>query len=119
MKKLIYGSIPPKSEDLSSGKTRVLLDYTEVIRTDYNHDEEGNIVGEPISITEYEVLYIDVDNPSYENIVEALIRQEYSISDEFAILRQASAKPEEFQRYNDYAEYCKTLAKNWINGILE
>ena len=48
MKKLIYGSIPPKSEDLSSGKTRVLLNYTEVIRTDYNHDEEGNIVGEPI-----------------------------------------------------------------------
>ena len=71
--------------------------------------------------TQRSAIYVarTITDPSYENIVEALIRQEYSISDEFAILRQASAKPEEFQRYNDYAEYCKTLAKNWINGILE
>lgn len=114
MKKLIYGSIPPRSEELNSGKIRILLNYVEITRTDYEHDESGNIVGDPIEITEYEVTYVDVDNVDYESIVEGLIRQKYSISNEFAILRQASTKIEDFEEYNTYAENCKTLAKQWL-----
>ena len=114
MKKLIYGSIPPRSEELNSGKIRILLNYVEITRTDYEHDESGNIVGDPIEITEYEVTYVDVDNVDYESIVEGLIRQKYSISNEFAILRQASTKIEDFEEYNTYAEICKTLAKQWL-----
>ena len=48
--------------------------------------------------------------------VEILIRQRYSISAEFAILRQRDTKPEEFAEYNAYAEECKIEAKE-ILGI--
>lgn len=54
---------------------------------------------------------------SYEEKVEMLIRQRYSISAEFAILRQRDTKPEEFAEYNAYAEECKIEAKR-ILGIL-
>ena len=53
---------------------------------------------------------------SYEEKVEMLIRQRYSISAEFAILRQRDTKPEEFAEYNAYAEECKIEAKE-ILGI--
>lgn len=48
---------------------------------------------------------------TYEERVEILIRQRYSISAEFAILRQRDTKPEEFAEYNSYAEQCKAKAK--------
>lgn len=54
---------------------------------------------------------------TYEEKVEILIRQRYSISAEFAILRQRDTKPEEFAEYNAYAEECKIEAKR-ILGIL-
>jgi hypothetical protein len=50
---------------------------------------------------------------TYEERVEILIRQRYSISAEFAILRQRDTKPEEFAEYNAYAEQCKIEAKNY------
>ena len=54
---------------------------------------------------------------TYEERVEILIRQRYSISAEFAILRQRDTKPEEFAEYNAYAEECKIEAKE-VLGIL-
>ena len=54
---------------------------------------------------------------SYEERVEMLIRQKYSVSAELAILRQRDSKPEEFAEYFDYAEQCKAKAKE-ILGIL-
>ena len=50
----------------------------------------------------------------YEKLVERLIRQKYSLSNELAILRQATTKPEEFAEYNAYAEQCKEKAKSII-----
>lgn len=52
----------------------------------------------------------------YEKLVERLIRQKYSLSNELAILRQATTKVEEFNAYNEYAEECKTVAKTEIYG---
>ena len=49
---------------------------------------------------------------SYNEQVEALIRKEYSVSQELAILRQQAEKPEEYQAYYDYCEECKSKAKN-------
>lgn len=44
-------------------------------------------------------------------LVEEKIRKRYSISQEFAILRQRDTKPSEFEEYNEYAELCKKMAK--------
>ena len=54
---------------------------------------------------------------NYGELVESYIREKYSISAEFAILRQRDTKPEEFEEYNEYAEQCKAKAKE-ILGIL-
>ena len=43
-------------------------------------------------------------------IVEALIRERYSESDELALLRQRNTKKAEFSEYKDFVEGAKTLA---------
>ena len=49
-----------------------------------------------------------------EVTVEKYIRERYSVSQEFAILRQREEKPEEFNAYYDYAESCKARAKGEV-----
>lgn len=48
---------------------------------------------------------------AYENYVNALIREKYTLSQELAILRQRDTKPEEYAAYNEYCEECKAQAK--------
>lgn len=50
-------------------------------------------------------------HPDYEQLVEQLIREKYSVSQELAILRQRDAKPDEWQAYYDLAEDCKARAR--------
>lgn len=47
----------------------------------------------------------------YEDRVVELLRKEYSLNQELAILRQRDEKPEEYQAYSGYAEQCKATAK--------
>lgn len=47
----------------------------------------------------------------YDELVNAEIRKRYSISQEFAILRQKEEKPEEYAAYFAYCEECKALVK--------
>ena len=49
--------------------------------------------------------------PTYEERVEQLIREKYSINQELAIQRQRETKPEEFKVYFAYCEECKATAK--------
>lgn len=51
------------------------------------------------------------DTRTYEEKIESLIREKYSLNDELAILRQRDTKPQEFQQYFDYVEECKNMAK--------
>jgi hypothetical protein len=53
--------------------------------------------------------------PSYEELVSQYIREQYSIDDELAILRQRETKPDEFAAYNTFCEQCKTRAKQELN----
>lgn len=53
------------------------------------------------------VLVTEVSKPA---IVEALIRQRYSLNDELALLRQRTSKKTEFAEYNDFAEAAKAAA---------
>lgn len=52
--------------------------------------------------------------PTYEERVEQLIREKYSINQEFAIQRQRETKPDEFEEYFTFCEECKAKAKNEI-----
>ena len=55
--------------------------------------------------------------PTYDNIVVELVRLQYSINDEAAIIRKKLAGIDidnEFDNYNSYVEYCKLLAKSII-----
>lgn len=47
----------------------------------------------------------------YEDAVNEKIRERYTISQEFAILRQRDEKPEEYAEYYRYCEECKTYIK--------
>ena len=50
----------------------------------------------------------------YSTLVDREIRKKYSISREFAILRQRDTKIEEFEAYNAYAERCKEEIKKLL-----
>ena len=48
---------------------------------------------------------------TYEERVEQLIREKYSVNQEFAIQRQRETKLDEFTEYFAYCEECKATAK--------
>lgn len=50
-------------------------------------------------------------NLSYDEAVNQKIRERYTESQEFAILRQRDEKPEEFAEYYAYCEECKKSVK--------
>lgn len=47
----------------------------------------------------------------YDDAVNAKIRERYTESQEFAILRQKDEKPEEYATYYAYCENCKAFVK--------
>ena len=50
-------------------------------------------------------------NIPYAEAVDMKIREKYSVSQEFAILRQRDEKPEEYAEYYAYCEECKAYVK--------
>ena len=50
-------------------------------------------------------------------IVEALLRKEFTLSDELARLRQRDTKPDAFAEYNEAAEAAKALADRILENI--
>ena len=50
----------------------------------------------------------------YSEAVDNEIRKRYSVSEEFAILRQKEEKPEEYSEYYAYCEECKAYVKKMI-----
>lgn len=61
---------------------------------------------EPIEIPQYVPTQAD-----YEMLVESKIRERYTTSEEFAILRQKDEKSDEWLGYYEYCEQCKVEAK--------
>lgn len=47
----------------------------------------------------------------YDDAVDAEIRKRYTVSQEFAILRQRDEKPVEYAEYYVYCEQCKAYVK--------
>ena len=54
-------------------------------------------------------------NISYADAVDMKIREKYTASQEFAILRQRDEKPEEYATYYAYCEECKAFVKSKKN----
>ena len=54
----------------------------------------------------------------YGDAVNAKIRERYSESQEFAVLRQKEEKPEEYQEYFTYCEACKDFVKTKKAGAV-
>lgn len=52
----------------------------------------------------------------YENKVNELIRERYTESQEFSILRQKDTKLDEYNQYYSYCEECKIKAKEILNN---
>lgn len=48
---------------------------------------------------------------TYGDAVDAEIRKRYTVSQEFAILRQRDEKPDEYAAYYAYCEECKAFVK--------
>lgn len=49
--------------------------------------------------------------PTYPGVVQLAIADRYDQSAELAIQRQRESKPDDFEEYNDYCEWCKSIAK--------
>lgn len=50
-------------------------------------------------------------NVPYDEAVNNKIRERYTVSQEFAILRQRDEKPVEYEAYYAYCEECKAFVK--------
>lgn len=61
---------------------------------------------------EVDIPYIEI--LSYDELVNVKIRERYTESQEFAILRQKDEKPEEYAEYFAYCEECKEYVRKHI-----
>ena len=75
----------------------------------YRDMTEEEIAAAVATIEENERKYWD--DISYDEAVDAEIRKKYSVSQEFAILRQKDEKPDEYSEYFAYCEECKAYVK--------
>ena len=77
--------------------------------------------GEYLELTQEEIVKIQFEQKeaekqhlqslSYDDLVNLKIRERYTESQEFSILRQKDTKPEEYEEYYKYCEECKKIAK--------
>lgn len=80
------------------------------------------INGQYIDLTTEEIAAIQAEaeavereywtNTPYDEAVNVKIRERYTESQEFAILRQRDEKPDEYAAYYAFCEECKAFVKN-------
>jgi hypothetical protein len=54
--------------------------------------------------------------PTLGDLVDAMVRVQYTASNELALLRQRDSKPDEFAAYNQFVEACKAEAKTLLGS---
>lgn len=87
---------------------------------------------ECLKIENYKIKdYVELDSTScdftietmplvnYEDEVNKLVREKYSLSEELSLLRQKESKEDEYQVYYDYVESCKNQAKEKLKEYEE
>ena len=58
---------------------------------------------------------VHIESIDYGEAVDSKIREKYSVSQEFAILRQKDEKLEEYKEYYNYCEECKKYVKGMLS----
>lgn len=77
--------------------------------------KQYNLVYTNLTIHDGYVTFDGWSNITYDNLVNNLVRERYTDSEEFAILRKAISNiTDEFLIYNAYVEQCKLQAKAFI-----
>lgn len=92
---------------VNGGRGRWYVNMNEEIKT---YEDNGDTVYEYV----YDQVLVD-GYPTYPKVVDLLIRERYTISDELAIHRQRDNKPHEFSEYNAFCEACKDMARPVFN----
>lgn len=105
-KKFLEYSEYPKTFIQYTNST-ILINY-DIVQSTRTIEDKEEIV--------YTSKCIIVNKIDKDNIVDALIRDKYSLSQELATLRQRDTKPEEYSEYNDYAEGCKRIADSILKN---
>lgn len=77
----------------------------------YVNGQYVEITAEEIAQAQEEAKKHEIPALSYDDAVDAEIRKRYTVSQEFAILRQKDEKPDEYAEYFAYCEECKVLVK--------
>lgn len=113
MLNVIYGWQPKPIEKQEKGY-RVFYNIREIVEKQLIIDDKGD--ESETEMVSYLCDFVEVDNIDYKILVEAMIRNVYTISGELAILRQRDEKKEEFDAYYQYAEQCKAYAKEIISN---
>lgn len=78
------------------------------------------INGQIVEMTAEEIAAIEAEEAAYWQSVDygeavnAKIRERYSESQEFAVLRQRDDKPEEYAEYYAFCEECKAAVKEKV-----
>lgn len=94
---------PLEREEIGNGQIDINLNVKNVTIT-----EEGGKTRNAFSFDSYRV---KSTSTTEDEIINALIRTKYGVSEEFAILRQKDTKPTEYASYNAFCESCKALGK--------
>lgn len=81
------------------------------IRAAKDAENYGNEPTEDVNALLAELSELEGRTISYNDKVNLLIRQRYSLSEELAVLRQQDEKPTEYQQYYEYCEQCKMQVK--------
>lgn len=93
---------------IGNGKWNVNMDAHQV-----EVDAETGMEGQTETTTFWEYEHVEVQGkPTYPKVVDALVRERYTISDELAIHRQREIKYDQFVEYNQFVEHCKAIARS-------
>ena len=82
-----------------------------------NYCKDFNVYYTDLIISNGNVSFTTYSNISYNTLVNKLVKEKYSDSEEFAILRKTINNPnnEEYLIYNTYVEDCKVRAREFVN----
>ena len=109
MTKQLFDNRPEAIQDLGTGYYNIHFNIKEVQENEI--DDNDNV----IEVTKYQADVMRVDDISYGGIVSAMIRNKYSLDQEFALQRQREIKSKEFFNYSSYCEQCKAIAREMLN----
>lgn len=88
--------------------------YVHIVGTD-SYFKRGLAIGLSVEqCEEVDEIPQTINTKAYEDKVDSLIRNRYSLSEELGILRQKDVKKAEYDAYFAYCEQCKAEAREWL-----